>query len=210
MNAGGYWGGTGNGKGGNYGGGVAGGTPGRGAYTSAVNSEGTLQSLTQSIGDNANENPDVSTDNNGEDGYNTNYDGKTGDDETIKPLETIEKVTETVAVSYDVTKESVVAAQKLANRLAGTTSKILDGGKLVEGASRKLAFAAVAMETYEVITTGELKASNVVSGIVTGVSIAFPVAGIAYFGIDLLVEGFTGASIGEHIDAAWGEPIYDF
>lgn len=116
------------------------------------------------------------------------------------------KVVETTAQTVEGTKEITIGAQKLANNLSGTTSKILNGGEIVEAASKDLAIAGAAVTVVDGIQHG-FKPHHVVdlgiSGGIYTLSAAIPVAGWAvgatYFIANVIVESKTGKSITENL-----------
>jgi hypothetical protein len=73
-----------------------------------------------------------------------------------------------------------------------------------------LGYAQGAVIIADVYTNSQIKASNVLDGIVTGVSFVPGwgwIAGGIYYGADLMTRGITGQSIGQHLDNAVGGPL---
>jgi hypothetical protein len=116
------------------------------------------------------------------------------------------KVVEATAQSLDATKQMVVGAQKLANKVAGTTSEILNGGEVVEAVSKKLAILGAAITVADGIQHGFQPHHIADLGVDAGIyalSASIPVAGWiiggAYFLTNVIVEAKTGKSITENL-----------
>ncbi|KXH79542.1 hypothetical protein [Chryseobacterium kwangjuense] len=62
---------------------------------------------------------------------------------------------------------------------------------------------AGAVIIYDVVDSKQIKASNILDAVVTGVSFAPGwgwVVGGVFFGADMITKGVTGQSIGDHLD----------
>lgn len=85
--------------------------------------------------------------------------------------------------------------------------------KGLTNASRGLGVLQGGVIVYDVISNSQIKASNVLDGIITGVSF-IPgwgwIVGGVYYGADLMTSGITGQSIGQHLDNAVGGPLVEW
>ena len=130
---------------------------------------------------------------------NTKEEGKTS-------INIAGKIVETATETLEATKQITIGAQKLANNLSGTTSAILNGGELVEAASRNLAIVSAGITVIDGVQHG-FKSHHVADLAVTGgiyaLSASIPVAGwivgATYFIANTIVEAKTGKSITENL-----------
>ena len=74
-------------------------------------------------------------------------------------------------------------------------------------------YASVAVIVVDVTVNSQINASNILDATVTGLSF-IPVVGwgigLTYLGADLVTQGVTGRSIGDHLNNAVGKPLYDW
>jgi len=94
------------------------------------------------------------------------------------------------------------------------TSALKNGvPKVLEGAGRALNWASAVVVVGEVAMNKQVNASDVLNATVTGLSFipgAGPIIGGGYFVADIITEGITGESIGDHLDSAVGGPLMDW
>jgi RHS repeat-associated protein len=115
-------------------------------------------------------------------------------------------IVEATAQTVEATKQITVGAQRLANSLSGTASKILNGGEMIEAASRNLAVVGAGITLADGVVNGfkpHHYADLAVTGTIYAVASAVPVAGwifgLAYFAVNTVVEARTGHSITENL-----------
>lgn len=120
--------------------------------------------------------------------------------------ETAHTIFEAGSLSYESTIESIKGAQRLANRIGGTSSEILTGGELAEGVGKGLAAAGAGLTIADGIANGwkpHHTADLVVDATIYTISASVPVAGwivggVWFFG-DIITKEITGKSITENI-----------
>jgi len=129
-----------------------------------------------------------------------------GNNEESNGWETAHTIFEAGSLSYESTIESIKGAQRLANRIGGTSSEILTGGELAEGVGKGLAAAGAGLTIADGIANGwkpHHTADLVVDATIYTISASVPVAGwivggVWFFG-DIITKEITGKSITENI-----------
>ncbi|MDE3185711.1 MAG: hypothetical protein KGM16_20045 [Bacteroidota bacterium] len=131
-------------------------------------------------------------------------------------FENAKTIVEAGGLSWDMTKEGIIGAQKLGNLVSNTSYVIQDIGKLklikgitVEASGKLLAVAGLGITGYDIYENG-LNWSNgtdAVFGIVGFVpGVGWIISG-AYFIANTAVKNSTGKSIGDYIGDAIKNPI---
>ena len=135
-------------------------------------------------------------------------DEKGGEKEREKPtpLQIVAKATETTDQVLGATDKAVVGAQKIANNLAGTSSKILSGGEALEGVSHSLIVAHAVIVFADGYNNGfkpHHAADISADGLILAISLANPLAGLlvggAYFVGNLVSEHYNGKTVTENL-----------
>lgn len=85
--------------------------------------------------------------------------------------------------------------------------------KGLKSAGVGLGVVSAAATVTQVLYNSQINASNVLDAVVTGVSfipgIGWAIGG-GFFVADLITRGVTGQSIGQHLDDAVGQPLFDW
>ena len=108
--------------------------------------------------------------------------------------------------SYVWKSSSYAAQRELIREMAVGSDAIKSAGAAVGAVSALITGVQVAYNQ-------QINASNILDVAVTGASF-IPVVGwaigLSYFAADMITLGITGASIGQHLDNAVGQPVYDW
>jgi RHS repeat-associated protein len=111
-------------------------------------------------------------------------------------------------------KYSYKASKYLKGKGINVQSRVIKHGAngVLKNASRKITYVGGILAVSDVVIDGELRASHLLNAGMVGVS-AIPVAGWiiggVYFVADMITLGVSRQSIGQHLDNAVGNPLFD-
>lgn len=138
---------------------------------------------------------------------------KTSSNSTSNGVDGFKTGLDALDLSYNLTDHSLIGAQRLANGFGGTSEVITDVGKLkllkgitVKGGFEGLGYIALATDLYDMKKNG-INWTNGTDAVMGGIALWAPgpgwLIGGAYFLSNMIVEHYTGNSVGYYIGQGW-------